>query len=129
MLDLSKQTYDVLNSQLLEQLPILYETTCQILSICVTEFLRGHARLMQQIRIHFQLILNQVIAERRFRIDFENIFREDYHSSTFGTIELARNSRSIYTKDHANRGTFMSIDYYRKEFLRKIKVYLHHTGE
>jgi len=54
-----------LNSQLLEELPILYEHSCQILSICLKAFIIGHLRLMQHMRTNIQIVLNQV---RRFSI-------------------------------------------------------------
>ena len=60
MLDLSKQAYEILNNQLLEELPVLYEYSCQILSICVKEYIRAHYCLMQQMKIKTQFVLNQV---------------------------------------------------------------------
>ncbi len=50
----------MLNNQLLEELPILYENSCQILAVCLKEYLRAHYRLMQQTRINIQIVLNQV---------------------------------------------------------------------
>ncbi|CAF0817065.1 unnamed protein product [Adineta steineri] len=62
VLDLSKQTYEILNNQLLEELPILYEHTCQILSICFKEYIRAYFRLIQQMKTNTQLVLNQTIS-------------------------------------------------------------------
>ncbi|CAF1083648.1 unnamed protein product [Adineta steineri] len=62
VLDLSKQTYEILNNQLLEELPILYEHTCQILSICFKEYIRAYFRLTQQMKTNTQLVLNQTIS-------------------------------------------------------------------
>ena len=58
VLDLAKKTYEALNSQLLEELPILYEDSCQIISLCFKSFLVGYLRLMQQWKtnIHSTLI-------------------------------------------------------------------------
>ncbi|CAF2058869.1 unnamed protein product [Rotaria magnacalcarata] len=60
-LDFSKQSYEVLNNQLIEELPVLYEYGCQILSICLKEYIRAYLCLMQQMRINTQNILNQVL--------------------------------------------------------------------
>ncbi|CAF4343056.1 unnamed protein product, partial [Adineta steineri] len=62
VLDLSKQTYESLNNQLLEELPILYEHTCQILSICFKEYIRAYFLLIQQMKTNTQLVLNQTIS-------------------------------------------------------------------
>ena len=86
-LDLSKHAYETLNNQLLEELPILYDNSCQILLICLTEYLRAHYRLMQQTRINIQIVLNQVrIFENHF------FFFLIFESIDSGTIELERNS-------------------------------------
>lgn len=66
MLDLAKKTYEALNSQLLEELPILYEHSCEILSICLKAFIVGHLRLMQHMRTNIQQILAQVKILRFF---------------------------------------------------------------
>ncbi|CAF3071587.1 unnamed protein product [Rotaria sp. Silwood2] len=66
-LDLSKETYELLNNQLLEELPILYEYSCQILSICLKEFIRAHLYLIQQMRTNIQIVLNQIIPPINFQ--------------------------------------------------------------
>ncbi|CAF3512014.1 unnamed protein product [Adineta steineri] len=58
VLDLAKKTYEALNSQLLEELPILYEHSCEILSICLKAFISGHLRLMQHMKTKIQYVLN-----------------------------------------------------------------------
>jgi hypothetical protein len=55
VLELSKQTYDVLNNRLLDELPILYDYSSQIVTICLKEYLHAHFHLMQQMRINFQV--------------------------------------------------------------------------
>ncbi|CAM4927698.1 unnamed protein product [Rotaria socialis] len=60
-LDSSKQSYEILNNRLIEELPVLYEYSCQILSICLKEYIRAYLCLMQQMRINTQSILNQVL--------------------------------------------------------------------
>lgn len=45
---MAKKTYEALNSQLLEELPILYDESCQIISMCFKSFLVGYLRLTQQ---------------------------------------------------------------------------------
>jgi hypothetical protein len=62
VLDLAKKTYEALNSQLLEELPILYDHSCQILSLCLKAFIIGHLRLMQHMRTNIQYILNQTTS-------------------------------------------------------------------
>ncbi|CAF3952566.1 unnamed protein product [Rotaria sp. Silwood2] len=62
VLDLAKKTYEALNSQLLEELPILYEHSCEILSICLKAFIVGHLRLIQHMRTNIQYILNQTTS-------------------------------------------------------------------
>ncbi|CAF1070608.1 unnamed protein product [Rotaria sordida] len=62
VLDLAKKTYEALNSQLLEELPILYEHSCEILAICLKAFITGHLRLIQHMRINIQYILNQTTS-------------------------------------------------------------------
>ncbi|CAF0973628.1 unnamed protein product [Adineta steineri] len=61
VLDLAKKTYEALNSQLLEELPILYEHSCEILSICLKAFISGHLRLMQHMKTNIQYVLNLLI--------------------------------------------------------------------
>ena len=64
MLDLAKKTYEALNSQLLEELPTLYDNSCQIVAMCLKAFIVGHLRLMQHMRANLQLILSQVRVAR-----------------------------------------------------------------
>ncbi|CAF1113081.1 unnamed protein product [Rotaria sp. Silwood1] len=66
-LNLSKETYELLNNQLLEELPLLYEYSCQIISICLKEFIHAHLYLIQQTRINIQIILNQIIPPVNFQ--------------------------------------------------------------
>lgn len=88
MLDLSKRTYDELNNQLLEDLPILYQCTCQILAICLKEYLRAHCRLMEQVRLNTRLVFHQVIREQ------QNL--RDLRFSLDGVAnDLVENSRTI----------------------------------
>ncbi|CAF1430242.1 unnamed protein product [Adineta ricciae] len=61
VLDLSKHTYETLNNQLLEELPILYETSCEILSLATKEYIRAYYRLMQHMNTNIQLVLNKTI--------------------------------------------------------------------
>ncbi|CAF1177190.1 unnamed protein product [Adineta ricciae] len=57
VLDLAKKTYEALNSQLLEELPVLYEHSCQILCICLKAFIVGHLRLMQHMKTNIHHVL------------------------------------------------------------------------
>ncbi|CAF3466732.1 unnamed protein product [Rotaria socialis] len=62
VLDLAKKTYEALNSQLLEELPILYERSCEILALCLKAFITGHLRLMQHMKTNIQHVLNQTTS-------------------------------------------------------------------
>lgn len=49
---------------MLDELPILYETTCQILSICLKEYLYAHFRLIHQMKIDIQNNLLSITIEQ-----------------------------------------------------------------
>ncbi|CAF1082581.1 unnamed protein product [Rotaria sordida] len=98
-LNLSKQTYELLNNQLLEELPILYEYSCQILSICLKEFLHGHLYLMQQMRINIQIVLNQIIPLINFQQlnwqEIVNRFIVKNNTATEGLNQLIITSKNF----------------------------------
>jgi len=60
VLDLAKKTYEALNSQLLEELPILYTESCQIISMCFKSFLVGYLRLAQQWKTNIRSTLTTI---------------------------------------------------------------------
>ncbi|CAF0846447.1 unnamed protein product [Didymodactylos carnosus] len=62
VLDLAKKTYEALNCQLLEELPILYEHSSHIVWICLKAFICGHLRLMQHMRAGINIILTQTTS-------------------------------------------------------------------
>ena len=63
MLDLSKHTYELLNNQLVDELPLLYQHSYQIVSMCLHAFIIGHVHLMRQMQTNIRLVFAQVGCE------------------------------------------------------------------